>query len=809
MIQTICLALAVASVGANTSRFDETHWNTDASDDIFKFGTFTKADDQGWPDGWKDLTAFETGHGRLRARGRGTVTLGGDDDGGKVAISTTVDLPPNTEHVTFMVRLRGPNIERGNTETAGGGVTFSLIDAQGGRREFPRIDAKYVGYRDWQNRIHTARVLEGETKLHVSIALMDATGSLEVDNILIIPSNADDEATPEQSKLLTFALDNDDADAIAQLIKDDPRMLEMRTGRGDNGTPLCRAAWTNGSPKVAAKLIELGADIEVQDANWGNTPLRWSAWWGTHEVAAVLIKAGAKPLGASRMAQSAKTANRGAKRDAEDFNLVSKLVNEYEANLAEEAAKSAWSRFRGPNGSGVATRGKFPSQVDVEKNAIWKTPLPHGVSSPCIWGDRIFLTSFDKAAKKLETICVERESGDILWKRTAPAKQIEKVHQVSSPANATPATDGKRVYVYFCSYGLLCYDFEGGLLWKRELAPIRSRFGSGTSPIVFGPTVFLNRDGDRSEPSLLAIDGQTGEDLWQAERPRWGVGYTTPIVSQGERDELVLAAARRIVAYDTDSGKQNWSVNGIPSQTCASPVFGDGLVYVSATGPYGEPENYVELPPFKEFLAKHDANDDGVLESGEVPNDRVIVDRRTSTGAGNSSSNWFFRGLDANEDKVISQQEWENHTKQLTAMLNAKPRLLAVRSGGSGDVGKTHLDWNETRGVAEVPTPLLYKQRLYTVRNGGIVHCRDPKTGKELFRGRLGAVGGYYASPVAGDDKIYFASDRGDVTVISVGDKLNVIARSKIGQPIYATPALVNDTIYVRTDTNIYAFSDR
>jgi WD40 repeat protein len=315
-------------------QFVSTHWNADPTADIFKIGTFTQAGEQGRPVGWKNLSAFEAGQAQLETRGRGTVTLS-STDGAKTSIATDIDLPPKTEHVTFMVLQRGPSIERGDDKNAGGGVTFSLVDSKGARREMSRIEPRYEGYRNWTNGIHTAQVRPGETGLRVSITLDGATGGIEVDNILIIPSDDDNEATTEQIKALNLALKNDDAETIAKLIEDDPQMLEMRTGQSDNGTPLIRAAWTV-APKVAAKLIELGADLEARDINWGNTPMRWCCWFGNHEVAAVLIDAGADLRGASQMAQSSKTGNRFAKRSKEDFDKLSKLVDEYEARQGNE-----------------------------------------------------------------------------------------------------------------------------------------------------------------------------------------------------------------------------------------------------------------------------------------------------------------------------------------------------------------------------------------------------------------------------------------------------------------------------------------
>jgi outer membrane protein assembly factor BamB len=149
----------------------------------------------------------------------------------------------------------------------------------------------------------------------------------------------------------------------------------------------------------------------------------------------------------------------------------------------EADSNARWPQFRGPNAIGVAANGmKLPTDFGPAKNVIWKTPLPLGHSSFCIWDDRIFLTGFDPAAKKLETLCLDRRTGQILWRQAAPAKQIEKGHHFNNPAVSTPATDGERVYVYFGSFGLLCYDFEGKEQWQKPLPQVRTTFGTATRP---------------------------------------------------------------------------------------------------------------------------------------------------------------------------------------------------------------------------------------------------------------------------------------------------------------------------------------
>src|SRR6516225_10216351 len=129
---------------------------------------------------------------------------------------------------------------------------------------------------------------------------------------------------------------------------------------------------------------------------------------------------------------------------------------------AETGGDQWWPQFRGPNSSGLGA-GNPPVHFGPGQNVKWKMAVGSGLSSPVVWAERVFLTQFDQASQKLATLCIDRRTGNILWRRAVAAEKIEKVHPLSSPAAATPATDGERVYVYFGSYGLLCYDLEGNL----------------------------------------------------------------------------------------------------------------------------------------------------------------------------------------------------------------------------------------------------------------------------------------------------------------------------------------------------------
>ena len=137
--------------------------------------------------------------------------------------------------------------------------------------------------------------------------------------------------------------------------------------------------------------------------------------------------------------------------------------------LEGEGAPS-WPQFRGPNGQGVAEQDRPPTEFGPGTNLLWKAEMPRGVSSPCVWGDQIFLTAFSPG--KLETLALDRRDGRVRWQRVAPVEKIHRTSESSSPAAAPPATDGKRLYVYLASFGLLAYGLDGReLLRKPKPAP--------------------------------------------------------------------------------------------------------------------------------------------------------------------------------------------------------------------------------------------------------------------------------------------------------------------------------------------------
>jgi outer membrane protein assembly factor BamB len=471
-------------------------------------------------------------------------------------------------------------------------------------------------------------------------------------------------------------------------------------------------------------------------------------------------------------------------------------------------AKLDWPQFRGPGGSS-RTEAPAPIQFGTEKNVEWSTPIPSGHSSPCIVGDRIFLTATDREARKLSVLCVDRSTGKILWQRDRVVEKLEACHGISNAATATPATDGNAVFAYFSSYGITAYDLDGKELWTRAMpvAVNRMGFGSGTSPIVAGGLVLLDVHAG-PDSHFLALRTRDGEVAWKTANPVLNDGWSTPIVwREGDEEVVGVLNASRFIVRRLKDGSEKWWVTGLPNQVCATPAVGDGQIIITGTGVLGERSELIRPPSFADMIAKYDSNKDGKLSTDEIPKTMLAVDRKATDGAGNMPLRQMLGMTGATGP--FDQAAWDKMLAQFDEFLNGDfmtTRVMAVKTGGTGDVSKSAVIWSESKGVPEIPSPLLLDGRIYLVKSGGLAICRDAKTGKSVFEERLGAEGGYFASPVAAGGRIYAASDRGTVTVFEAGDALKVLAKNELAEPIMATPAIADGKIYIRTKTKLYAF---
>jgi outer membrane protein assembly factor BamB len=438
-------------------------------------------------------------------------------------------------------------------------------------------------------------------------------------------------------------------------------------------------------------------------------------------------------------------------------SIVSSTVVWFTACAALSAQN--WPSFRGPSASGVAD-GREPTAVkwnaSTGENILWKTPLAGvAVSSPIIWGDRVFVSTAvssdptagiktglygavepakDVSKHSWKLVALDKRTGKVLWERVAhEGIPKTKRHPKSSQATATPVTDGRHVIVSFGSEGLYAYDVDGKLLWTRDLGVLNAgwfydpdyEWGIGSSPIIWKNLVIVQCDIQKNS-FLAAFDVATGAPVWRTAReeiPSW----STPTVFETTgRAELVTQATTFTRGYDPATGRELWRLSGNSEITIPTPVVGPGFVIVT---------------------------------NG-------------------------YRGIQP---------------------------IYAIKPGASGDISVKDnqpgpsIAWSTTRGGPYIPTPVIYGDLLYVLQVNGVLEAHNVRTGERVYQQRVGGGGSFSASPVAADGKLYLTSEDGDVYVVKAGPTYELLATNHMGEVIMATPAISGGTIFLRGLKHVFA----
>ncbi len=456
--------------------------------------------------------------------------------------------------------------------------------------------------------------------------------------------------------------------------------------------------------------------------------------------------------------------------------------------LCGTLAASDWTRFRGPNGTGVSPERGLPAEISRDRNVLWQAKTPRGNSSPIVAGGRVFITGYEGDDRIV--LCYDARDGKLLWRRAMPKAHAETVNPLAGPASPTPASDGRAIFVYFPEIGLISFDFEGTERWRVPMGPFGSVQGMAVSPVCAAGKVIMLIDTPETA-YLAAYDARTGKQAWKVDRPIGFLGsYATPALDESSSGSLlVVAGAVELTAYRPATGERVWWARGVTISPAAPPlVVKDSVYTVEPTAEAG--------PPFEAMLRKYDKNKNGKIElsevSGESVGDRIMYRLLQSAD----------KNL-GNGDGAVTPEEWN----RAFAENDPGGGLVRTRLGGQGDVTRTHVAWRHNKGVPYVTAPLLYERVLYVVRDGGIVSTFDPQTGKLLREERLkNAIGDYYASPVAADGRIYFVSKDGKITVVRAGADWEVVSSGNLDEQVIATPAIANGRIYIRTDQALYCF---
>jgi len=413
-----------------------------------------------------------------------------------------------------------------------------------------------------------------------------------------------------------------------------------------------------------------------------------------------------------------------------------------------------WPAFRGVNAAGVSTGQAAPVtwNLDDGTNVKWKTAIPGlSHSSPIVWDDSIFITAAISTAADPElkvglygsinpvenddvhdwrVYRVDKNSGEILWEKTAHSGMPKmKRHPKSTHANSTPVTDGKHVVAFFASEGLYCYDFDGNLVWKKDLGMMDSGFfmvkkaqwGFASSPIIHDGVIILQCD-IQSGSFLAAFDVTSGKELWRTERsdvPTWS---TPTVYSVKGKTRIVVNGFKHAGGYAFDTGKEIWRLEGNGDIPIPTPVISDDLIFIhNAHG---------RMSPI--YAIRTNAKGDISLDD------------------------------DASTNKSIA--------------------------------------WSIPRGGAYTATSIVYGDYFYNCIDNGFVSCFEAKTGKRMYRQRIGETGtSLSASPVASGGRIYYTTEQGNIVVLKAGPKFEIVAVNPLDDVCMATPAVSDGQLIFRT----------
>ena len=331
--------------------------------------------------------------------------------------------------------------------------------------------------------------------------------------------------------------------------------------------------------------------------------------------------------------------------------------------------------------------------------------------------------------------CLDKKGGKILREKTAyHGIPKTKRHIKATHANCTPATDGRHVVALFGSEGLYCYDFEGKLLWQKDIGYLDAgpsdarelQWGFAGSPIIHDGKVIVFC-AVRNASFVAAFDVQDGKELWRTPRetdPCWG----TPTVHVGkDRTQVITNGYQHIGGYDFNTGKELWWMRGRGDVPVPTPVVANDLIYI--TNAHG----------------------------GDSP---VYAVRPTAAG-----------------DITLAD----------------------------GAATNEYIAWSNLKIGNYMQTPLVYGDLLYCCRDSGILACYDAKTGAKHYRERLADSVGFTASPVAGDGKVYFTSEEGDVHMVETGPQFKLLGRNRMGEICMATPAISEGNLFFRTQNQVIA----
>jgi outer membrane protein assembly factor BamB len=408
-------------------------------------------------------------------------------------------------------------------------------------------------------------------------------------------------------------------------------------------------------------------------------------------------------------------------------------------------AKTDWSRFRGPNGSGLAETTGMPAEVS-DTTTVWKTELGRGYSSPILWEGKVILTA-ETGPGKRAVLTLDANTGKELWRHEESFTE-HKQHKFNSFASSSPFVDARRIYINWSTaetIQALALDHSGKVVWKNEhVADYIHEHGTGVSSIVADGIMLVRSEFDTekngkdltTDPKqrewkscIVGLDAATGKRVWRLDIPNCLNTYSTPIVRDlpgGKKEFVCSNTGSGVFGLDTKTGKMNWQHNpGYQQRSLGSAAFAGGLYF-------------------------------------------------TTFGSGGGGKETAALDLSGAQPKPVELG--------LTKGLPYVPTPLVI-----GDLMYLLGDGGILQCVEFKTGKTLYEERL----NGS--------AGSSKF----------FSSPVAADGKIYCGSQQGDLIVVKAGPKFEQLSASKLDSPINATPSIGDSRIYVRTEKMLWCIGSK
>jgi outer membrane protein assembly factor BamB len=414
-----------------------------------------------------------------------------------------------------------------------------------------------------------------------------------------------------------------------------------------------------------------------------------------------------------------------------------------------------WPAWRGPRATGVTAETNLPERWSATENIAWQARLRGaGVSSPVVFGNRVFVTSQEGTgtrrqgnhpsliqgpdrstsgertltgsaatdATRFVVSAFDTANGSRAWEYVIDADgDLQPVHDKHNLASPSPVTDGERVYAWFATGQIVALDMSGKAVWQRNLAkeygPFDINWGHASSPALYKDSLILLC---YHSPAayLLSVDAKTGKTRWKIDRGKDVISYSTPVVVEGARGpELIINTSEGVEAHDPATGERLWQFAEANRFPIPVPSSHDGMLYLTRgyrSGPY-----------------------------------------------------------------------------------------MAIKTGGRGDVSKTHVAWHIPTGAPYVPSAVYYDGLFYMAGENGIVNAVDAATGERVWQERIGGV--FTASPVAGDGKVYLVSETGETVVLQAGRTAKVLSRNSVEGHFVASPAIAGRRVFLRADDRLIA----